>query len=431
MDTKVRFAPERTNSGSGDAVTNSGSGDASGLDGEEDSVTRLAQQRGFDKCPVCWVLVITDAVVTECAHKFCASCLSTLSAQSFSFTCPSCRTMCLTMKTIPAKKLYREIKQFTCPAPGCPSEVVMTLAEFEKHIRKQCPSRLIKCGCGSLVKGDLYEIHQRSVHPKIQCTECNEDAFTGLVHLCPKDSVACFQCHESFFRQSLPGHILACPHRKIKCTSCGLPGTQIAIHHHQSTCRIELCPFCERRFRADKLLQHACPSTPVACPIANCSFKGHYDILGRHIRSHPELCDTGIFSEIAPTIYVVADEDTPTDVWFARKISDDSTTMLIRFFGDLSFRRDTLISKTSPRLTRLETSRAHYSAASLHRLFSDIGPLNISALFTQGLLTHKEGEIIAQLERQYKCPVNGIFPSLGLFNFPFLSSDPFPLPSSY
>ena len=121
-----------------------------GLEGDEDSVARLAQQRGFDKCPVCWTLVVYDAVVTECAHKFCATCLSTLSAQSFSFTCPSCRTMCLTVKTIPAKNLYREIKQFTCPALECPAEVVMTLEEFDNHIRRQCPSRLIKCGCGTL-----------------------------------------------------------------------------------------------------------------------------------------------------------------------------------------------------------------------------------------------------------------------------------------
>ena len=85
-----------------------------GLEGDEDSVARLAQQRGFDKCPVCWTLVVYDAVVTECAHKFCANCLSTLSAQSFSFTCPSCRMMCLTVKTIPAKNLYREIKFVIC-----------------------------------------------------------------------------------------------------------------------------------------------------------------------------------------------------------------------------------------------------------------------------------------------------------------------------
>ena len=402
-----------------------------GLEGDEDSVARLAQQRGFDKCPVCWTLVVYDAVVTECAHKFCANCLSTLSAQSFSFTCPSCRMMCLTVKTIPAKNLYREIKQFTCPAPECPAEVVMTLEEFDNHIRRQCPSRLIKCGCGTLVKGDLYEKHQRSVHPKIRCNECDEDVFTGLVHLCPKDSVDCFQCHEAFPRQSLPEHILACPQRQTKCNSCGLPGTQTVISQHQSTCTVELCPFCARRFRADKLLQHTCHSTPVACPISTCSFKGHYGLLGRHIVSHPELCDTGIFSETAPTIYVVADEETPADVWFARKIADYSTTMLVRFFGQLLLRRDTLISKTSPRLSLLETNPVHYSAASLHRLFSDIGPINICSLFIQGLITHKEGEIIAQLERQYKCPVSGIPPSLVHFNLSFLSSDPIPLPHSY
>ena len=46
--------------------------DNSDLEGDEDSITRIAQQRGFDKCPICWVLVIAKAIVTECGHKFCA-----------------------------------------------------------------------------------------------------------------------------------------------------------------------------------------------------------------------------------------------------------------------------------------------------------------------------------------------------------------------
>jgi len=339
--------------------------------------------------------------------------------------------MCLTVKTIPAKKLWRKIKQFTCPALECPTEVVMTLEEFENHIRKECPSRLIKCACGILTKGALYEEHRRSVHPKIRCNKCVEDVFTGLVHLCPKDLVDCFQCHGAFWRQNLADHILECPQRQTKCISCGLPGTQSDIYQHQSTCTVELCPFCARRFRTDKLLQHSCHSKPVACPISGCSFKGHYEILGRHIVSHPELCDTGIFSETSPTIYVVTDEETPGDVWFGRKIADYSTTILIHFFGQLPFRQDTLISKTSPRLSLLETNLAHYSPASLHRLFSDIASYNISTLFTQGLLTHKEGELVAQLERQYKCPVNGTSPPLVNFNLSFLSSGPFPFPRSY
>ncbi len=42
-----------------------GSSGAEGVEGEENSVTRLAQQRGFDKCPICLTLVIADSVVTE------------------------------------------------------------------------------------------------------------------------------------------------------------------------------------------------------------------------------------------------------------------------------------------------------------------------------------------------------------------------------
>ena len=406
--------------------------DDCGIEGDEDSITRLAQQRGFDKCPVCWILVITKAVVTECGHKFCAPCLDTLTGQSFSFTCPSCRALCLAVKTIPARKLYREVNQFTCPAPECSSGPVMTLKEFETHLRKQCPGRSIKCGCGTLVKAALYDHHQRSVHPKLQCNECGGDAFAGLPHLCPKDLLDCFQCNKAFSRQNLPRHILKCPQRQTQCNSCGLSGTQTFIDQHQSTCTVERCPFCTRRFRADKLPYHACHSTPIACPISDCSFKGHYSFLERHITSHPELCDTGIFSETSPTIYVVSDEENPDDVWFARKITDYSTTMAIRFFGHRSFRPDTIVSKTSPRLAVLETNPPHYSGVSLNRLFSNIGTLNINSLYTQGLLTHKEGEIISRLERQYKCPVTEPTPPLVQFNFPlFPFNENPPPPSSY
>ena len=43
-----------------------------GLKGEEKSVLSLAQQRGFDKCPVCLQLIMGQAIITECGHKFCS-----------------------------------------------------------------------------------------------------------------------------------------------------------------------------------------------------------------------------------------------------------------------------------------------------------------------------------------------------------------------
>lgn len=400
---------------------------AEGVEGEENSVTRLAQQRGFDKCPICLTLVIADSVVTECAHKFCAPCLTTLSAQSFTFTCPSCRTQCLTVKTIRAKKIYREIKQFTCPAPECPPEVVMTLDEFEQHIRKECPSRLIKCDCGSLVKGSLYADHQLSAHPKTRCNACNEDVFTGLVHLCPKDEIDCVQCCETVSRQSLAEHMEACPQRKIKCKTCGLPGPQNVIRPHQSACVIESCRFCGRRFRSDKLLQHFCHSAPVACPIFGCTFQSHYQMIGHHLASHPELYDTGIFSETTPTLYVITDEEPSDDVWFGQKLEDYGSTIMVRVFGQLPLSRDIVIAKTSPRLSLLETDPLNFSSGTLNRLFSDISPLNICSLFTQGLFTHKESEIVAHLERQYKSTVVGevsLFASQARGSFPPPSIDP-------
>ena len=393
---------------------------AEGLEGDENSVTLVAQQRGFDKCPVCWTLVVKDAVLTECAHKFCEPCLSTLSAQSFSFLCPSCRTMCLTVKTIHAKKVYREIKQFTCPE--CPS-AVMTLEEFDEHIRRKCPRRLIKCDCGTLIEGALYGRHRHIVHPKIRCDACSEEVFTGLYHLCPEESLNCGNCGHLVRRRSLKEHLLVCPSRQTKCSSCGLPGTLDVIGQHQTRCILELCPYCTRLFRKDKLLQHPCHSKPISCPIRECSFKGHYGALGHHMASHPALYDTGIFSKTAPTIYVVADENNPTEVRFARKIADYSNGMLVNYFG-LGLHSTEIIPKQSFRATLLDKAlTSQYSHTSLNRLFSDLSPSNMQTLFTKGLLTHKEAEIISKLEIQYKhqfknFPSFPSFPSLDLSFIP-------------
>ena len=387
---------------------------AKGLEGDDDSVTLLAQKMGFDKCPVCWTLVVKDAVLTECAHKFCEPCLSIISAQSFSFSCPSCRTMCLTVKTIPARKVFREIKQFTCPSSEC-SVPIMTLEEFDAHIRRECPSRLIKCDCGTLVKGSLYNQHKQTAHPKTLCDACGGEVFVGLGHLCPEEPLKCVNCQAAVRRGSLNDHLLGCPMRQTKCKSCGLPGPVKVICQHQNKCTLELCPYCSRMFRKDKLLHHSCHSKPVACPITECSFKGHYSLLERHMASHPRLYDTGIFSETEPTLYVMTDEKNPTEVRFARKITDYSNTMLVDYFG-LGPHLNEIISKESPRVSFLsEAFTSQFSPASLHRLFTDLAPNNIHSLFTQGLLTHKEGEIISNLEIQYKRQFEN-FPSLG-FSF--------------
>ncbi len=392
---------------------------AEGLEGDEDSVTLVAQQRGFDKCPVCWTLVVRDAVLTECAHKFCGPCLATLSAQSFSFSCPSCRTMCLTVKTIHVTKVYRETKQFTCPSE-C-SSAVMTLEEFDEHIRRKCPSRLIKCDCGTLVKGALYERHRQSVHPKTLCDTCGEEVLKGLYHLCPEESLKCVNCQHLVRRRSLKEHFAGCPLRKAKCESCGLSGPLNVIRQHQTRCILELCPYCTRLFRSDKLLQHACHSKPVSCPIKMCPFKGHYRVLERHMSSHPELYDTGIFSETEPTIYVVTDEKNPTEVRFARKIADYSNRIMVNYFG-LGFNSNEIISKDSPRASLLDKAlTSQYSPASLHRLFSDLSQRNIRTLFTQGMLTHKEGEIISKLEIQYKHQFE-CFPSFASLDLSFFPS---------
>ena len=132
--------------------------------------------------------------------------------------------------------------------------------------------------------------------------------------------------------------------------------------------------------------------------------------------SHPQLYDTGIFSKTEPTIYVVSDEKNPTEVRFARKITDYSNRILVNYFG-LGLHSNEFILKDSPRLSLLTRAlSSQYSSGSLHRLFTDLDPHNIQSLFTQGLLTHKEGAIISKLEIQYKYQFE---------HFPSFSSAPF------
>ena len=101
----------------------------------------LAQERGFDLCPVCLDLVICDAILTECGHRFCFSCLSQLLKKG-TYICPTCRATCLSSQTLACRLLYRDIKQFSCP--GC-SAKDLTLTEFDHHIRHECTVRTVQC----------------------------------------------------------------------------------------------------------------------------------------------------------------------------------------------------------------------------------------------------------------------------------------------
>ena len=133
--------------------------------------------------------------------------------------------------------------------------------------------------------------------------------------------------------------------------------------------------------------------------------------------SHPALYDTGIFSKTEPTIYVVADETNPTEVQFAQKIADYSNGILVNYFGRGIGQSTEIISKESPRVSLIDKAlTSQYSPASLYRLFSDFSPDNMLNLFTKGLLTHKEAEIISQLEIQYKHQFENV-PSFSSFNF--------------
>lgn len=387
---------------------------AEGIDGEPESVLALAQQRGFGRCPVCWVLTIEDAVLTECGHRYCPACLATLSGADFAYKCPTCRTTCLTIKTMRCRTLYREVQQFSCP--GC-HEADLTLTAFNEHVRRACPARAIQCTkCQEIVPAPLFRAHVAREHPVVDCEACGESVGGLSPHLCPEENVPCV-CGEVPSRKQAAAHRDACPLRPASCRLCGVAGPQVQVQVHETTCTLETCPFCRAVCTAVKRAAHQCTARPVACPVEECLFVGGYLDLEPHVTStHTALFDTGVFSRTSDCLYVL--RDALEQYRIVQKVAEDEVTVTVNYFGWGDKWTET-VPKNSPRLWLLsEKMDADFSTTVLYRLFQDDTPGSLRSSFEAGELSHRDAELICEIERRYKRrPPSPVFSFSGNFSF--------------
>ncbi len=374
-----------------------------GIKGEEQSVLSLAQQRGFDKCPVCLQLVMGRAVITECGHKFCTGCIKDLKKYSLlasEFECPLCRTR--TKKIISSALIYRNVKQFNCPGQSC-SAADMDLDEFEQHIWFQCSARKIGCECGQVVLASDWADHERTVHyPPPKCA-CGEYIYVNRDHVCPYTKIKCRKCDALVIRNDLEQHLQTTCLLAKECKCCGLPGPVDTIKIHQEGCSLSKCTFCDEIFRSDKLALHRkiCSQRHFECIVEGCTKKLSFDDLKTHFTTdHPVLADTGIFSAKKNTLFLLIDRK--QNPCIGRKIDETDDMIKFTYIG-WNFKYDEWVSKSSSRVLSLEDNMdvilSNLSWTIFPKIFTKGG---LGSLITNDLLSHKDVELLCRLEQTYK-----------------------------
>lgn len=277
-----------------------------GIPAEESSVVLLVQRRGFDKCPICLSVVINEAVLTECGHKYCPRCLASL---THTFKCPSCRAPCTKNKSIACTTVFRETKQFSCAGDSC-KETNMTLSEFEKHVRYACGDRRIECDCGEVVPASDWKEHIEELHPSLSFCQCGQTNQVKRPHECFLATRPCPRCGEVLPANEFSSHWENSCAKATVCGCCGLPGPLLRTRIHETTCSLSVCSHCNSVFRSDKLGKHEtrCPAKIFACPDTECTFRGHLAELASHLEDgHPRLEDTGVHGSITDNVFAVRD----------------------------------------------------------------------------------------------------------------------------
>ncbi len=374
-----------------------------GIKGEEKSVLNLAQQRGFDKCPVCLQLIMGRAIITECGHKFCPDCIRDLKKYAplaSEFECPLCRTP--TKKLISASLIYRNIKQFNCPAQSCFS-IDMNLDEFENHIWFLCNSRKIQCKCGQIILASAWSAHEKSVHyPPLLCP-CGEYLYINRNHSCQYTKIKCKKCNKLVTQNDLNRHLQTTCNLAKECKCCGLPGTIEAVTLHQEECTISNCIFCDEIFRIDKLPSHhsVCSQRPFKCVVEGCTKKMSFDDLKTHFTTdHPVLADTGIFTAKKNSLFLLRDAQASPCI--GRKIDETDDMIKFTYIG-WNIKYDEWIPKSSSRFHSLEDNidkiLSDLSYSIFPRIFIKGG---LGSLIKNDLLSHKDVELLCFLEQTYK-----------------------------
>ena len=366
-----------------------------GIEADPDSVLPLAQARGFDRCPVCLHLVVKNAVLTECAHRFCSPCLNQVADESFAFTCPTCRHLCLSIKNMRCRTVYRDVKQFSCAGAGC-TATDLTLSEFEHHIWRECPARSICCPvCDVLILAGTIGQHE--------CSSADRAVKQ------PVSAVCCPACASEMPRSELPSHHAECPDRMVACEKCGQTVRFSSATEHEHQCRVQRCQYCHALFRSDKFRQHECRSRELTCPVPSCRFRGKLEELKGHLDTHPLLADTGVYYRTDCSLLVVLSE--AGEYQIARKISEHDDSIVLSVFGH-GTKWTATVSKRSGVVFSLHKLKLGagtlLGSKVLRELFEDETPGSVRSVLECGDVSHDEAEILCEMERKWRLRVNAL-----------------------
>lgn len=399
-------------------------------EGEADSVLALARERGFDKCPICLELVVSQAVVTSCGHKFCEPCLGRhidFQRQQHQelFGCPTCKELC-GPRLLHCLVFFRDVKLFSCPFRQCEKKN-MSLVTFEEHIRYRCPGRRVRCHCGSVFPAPEYLAHLTGVHGGETCRACGQRTWEQKSEHekgCPELPTTC-DCGITFLRKAQAEHQqTSCALRVVRCSLCGQPGRVGDTEKHQRLCSAIRCVGCSRIFRADQYARHeeACKAAWYPCGYEQCTFRGAPDELYFHLQTvHPtgNFTDTGIYGETEDKIFFWIDSEKRQVL--ARVTATKENEFLVHILG-WAGNPPVWVSRSSPNLKVLNEQNVSEFMRDPPEKYPYIFPdafddFVMIDLFDQAKVSYRDARLLVQLERYYRCS-NMFEETLGQRRFP-------------
>ena len=386
------------------------------LKGEDESVLALARARGFDKCPICLMLAIEDAVITNCGHRFCEDCLK--EHEISSDKCPVCKSPLA--GTVRCTHIFRKTAQFMCPGEECTNKN-LTLSEFADHVQFECPSRLIECRCKELVAASQYQSH---VSKHEECKLCSLPVYDQSHLECPDRSMTCSFCKESFLQKNEREHTLHCEERIDSCDVCGYRSKILDLTDHKKNCFLSPCDRCDLVFVRQKYNDHLknCREQQIECPVTECRIVfrvATLDELKEHmatIHRPPYYIDIGLYGSASDTLYIVRDtldRECLAHVEQTRQQDDGSEYVLIAFVG-WSPQWNEWIPATSDRiqpLTKAKITDIKANGSQYARLCSHFEDAQLKIDVQQGKLSRKDIEMLMMIAKvvhdfdlQQECP---------------------------
>ncbi|XP_065181186.1 uncharacterized protein LOC135811872 isoform X2 [Sycon ciliatum] len=202
------------------------------------------------RCPVC-LLVLRDAVVIDCGHRFCRSCI----------------------------KPVIDSGNKICPLDHEPADTAFA-DPFAKHEIAN-----LEVYCSMSTKGCTWTGKLRNIEDHLAVCEY-------VTVRCPNEG-----CSETMHRNQLNHHVTdVCRYTPVPCALCSVlvPQALTPDHIAQECINAEVqCAMCRNQIKRKELVQHMaedCPNKTVVCPYHqySCAFEGTREQVDRHCESQKE-----------------------------------------------------------------------------------------------------------------------------------------------